>query len=495
MRGPAESGQAARPRGALALVLHAHLPYVEGFGTWPFGEEWLFEAVAAVYLTLLGALQGQAVTVGLSPVLCDQFETLEGEAGARLVDFLSHTQTRHEIDARSFEATGERALAGEIHRAATDYSWARRRFDELGGRVLEAWRGLTAGGRPSLMTSAATHAVLPLVAMDGVRRLQVASGIKAHKRRFGRWDGIFWLPECAYSPDLQGLLATEGVTGVVVDQTKRWGTGAPEHLTPIAVTGGAVAFPLDWQSVALVWDETHGYPTASAYRDHHHRRTLQGLKPWSYAGTPYDHDAALELARQDARDFVDRVIERLERYATGRQSGGLVCCAFDAELFGHWWYEGVHWLREVLAEASRRELELVTLPEAAARFRPREAAVQRSTWAVTKDFATWDGPAVADLTRLRQAAERALTEAVDECRAEDGLVRAARELLGLEASDWAFLATRGTAGDYPRMRALAHAEGVERALAAGARVSPRLRNLAPDLTLEDLRASVSRRAA
>src|SRR5205085_4939533 len=163
---------------------------------------------------------------------------------------------------------------------------------------------------------------------------------------------------------------------VVVDQTRRWGAGSLDHLAPLATGTGAVAFPLDWETVALVWDETHGYPTASGYRDHHRRRTLQGLKPWTYAGDSYGHEAALGMAREHARDFVTKVIARLELYERERGRAGLVCCAFDAELFGHWWYEGVEWLREVLAEAARRGLELVTLPDASTRFMPVEGTVE-----------------------------------------------------------------------------------------------------------------------
>ena len=75
-------------RGALALVLHSHMPYVEGFGTWPFGEEWLFEAVATVYLPLLELLDGAPVTLGLTPVLCDQLEAMRGAAGERFLTYL-----------------------------------------------------------------------------------------------------------------------------------------------------------------------------------------------------------------------------------------------------------------------------------------------------------------------------------------------------------------------------------------------------------------------
>jgi len=101
-------------RGELALVLHTHMPYVEGFGTWPFGEEWLWEAVATVYLPLLRVLEEAPVTVGLTPVLCDQLETLEGEAGERFLRFLREIRAPiHGEDAEGFERVGEEALTAE----------------------------------------------------------------------------------------------------------------------------------------------------------------------------------------------------------------------------------------------------------------------------------------------------------------------------------------------------------------------------------------------
>src|SRR5215217_290999 len=109
-------------RGALALVLHTHMPYVEGFGTWPFGEEWLWEAVACSYLPLLDVLDGAPVTVGLSPVLCDQLEAMRGAAGERYLRFLREIRAVvHEEDSRGLERAGEPALAEELRRAAGDY--------------------------------------------------------------------------------------------------------------------------------------------------------------------------------------------------------------------------------------------------------------------------------------------------------------------------------------------------------------------------------------
>ena len=123
----------------LALVLHSHMPYVEGFGTWPFGEEWLWEAVATVYLPLLEVLDGEPVTLGLTPVLCDQLETLPGEPGDRMLAFLRDVRALvHDEDARGLEEGGAPELAAEVRRAAGDYAGGRARV--RGARARRAGR-------------------------------------------------------------------------------------------------------------------------------------------------------------------------------------------------------------------------------------------------------------------------------------------------------------------------------------------------------------------
>jgi 1,4-alpha-glucan branching enzyme len=467
----------ARP-GALALVLHSHMPYVEGFGTWPFGEEWLWEAVACVYLPLLELLDGAPVTVGLTPVLCDQLESMRGDAGERYLRFLRDVRAPiHDEDAAGLDSAGESLLAAEVRRAAGDYTFAEGAFEAHGRDLLGAFRSLDG---VELWTSCATHAVLPMIATDAGLRLQLATGVAAHIARFGAWGGGLWIPECAYAPGLERELADHGVRAFCIDQT---GVAGFDHLVPVATEAGPSALPIDWPTVELVWHGERGYPAHGTYRDYH-RRTVHDLKPWSNDGGSYDPNAARELARAHARDFVERAAARVA-------DGGLLCCALDTELLGHWWYEGPAWLAAVLEEAPRRGLRLVTATEGLELVAPVERPLAASSWGEGKDLSTWDAPGVAEFAFAARAAElRTVAAAATGEAPPAALARVARELLALQSSDWAFMVARELAGEYPRERLDAHGESFNTALAAlrdsRAAPDPRLRDLAPHLDLASL---------
>ena len=331
-----------------------------------------------------------------------------------------------------------------------------------------------------LWTSAATHALLPLIATDAGLRLQLATGTASHMQRFGRWSGGFWLPECAYVPGLERELADDGVKAFCVDQTQVEGF---DHLVPVATEPGPVAVPIDWDTVQLVWNDENGYPAHPLYRNYW-GRTVHDLRPWSNSGEPYDHDVALTLAHEHARDFVTRVAKRLRQ-------GGLVCCALDTELLGHWWYEGQAWLGAVLEEAESQGVRLVTVSEGIELVEPAARELRPSTWGHRKDFTTWDAPAVAELTFAARAAElRAVAAVAGYAAPHAALERAARELLAMQASDWAFMVTRVLAGDYPGERMKLHGDALDAALAAltdsAAAPEPSLRGLAPHLDLAPL---------
>jgi len=450
--------------GALAIVLHTHMPYVEGYGTWPFGEEWLWEAMAGCYLPLLDLLdEGAPLTLSLTPVLCDQLEAGVSERFERFVrEVRSDTHGR---DAHGLRAAGEHALAAEIDRSWSDYTAALESLSRRDGDLLAAL------APHAQWTSSATHAILPLLATDAGIRLQVQSGVDSHRRRCDEhWRGGFWLPECAYAPWLDRALEDAGVSAVCVELTRALGLGSREHLRPMVAESGLVLAPIDRSTISLVWS-AGGYPSAGAYRDHHHH-TLHKHRPWSNDGAPYDHAAAVELARAHGADFVERTIARLQD-----AGGGLVVCALDTELIGHWWYEGLEWLRAVVSCCAERGLELIRLDDALERADPAPLPAAATaggpcSWGRGGDLSTWSGPGVAEMAFAARGAELRL---ISSRRADDAAVR---ELLALQASDWAFIVSEGLAAPYGIERSEGHAAELERALAGRGGAGPR--NLAVD---------------
>jgi 1,4-alpha-glucan branching enzyme len=267
---------------------------------------------------------------------------------------------------------------------------------------------------------------------------------------------------------------------VCVELTNRFGEGAREHLQPLSSASGVVLVPIDRATISLVWSE-EGYPSGGHYRDYHHH-TVHHHKPWSNDGSPYDRDRALALARQHAADFVSRTLARLREDGAGLAGGGLVVFAVDTELLGHWWYEGVSWLRAVLEECSRQGLELVRLDDALERHQPAPIVAGEdwpaSSWGARGDLSTWSAPAVADIAFTTRAAELDVVAAGARVS-----TTALRSLLALQASDWAFMVSRGVAVPYARERFAGHLRALEDALSGEPRPQQEpavdtLRNLA-----------------
>jgi 1,4-alpha-glucan branching enzyme len=458
-------------RGALAIVLHTHMPYVEGFGTWPFGEEWLWEAMTDCYLELLELLEeGTPLTLSLTPVLCDQLEV--PDVRERFEHFVTEVSRHtHEEDVTGLRAGGHEALALELERSRADLERALDRLSRCGGDLLGAL------APHAQWTSSATHAVLPMLATDAGVRAQVQTGVDAHRARFGaeRFRGGFWLPECAYAPWLQRALTDAGVSATCVELTNRFGLGAAEHLQPLLSESGVVLVPIDRATISLVWSDG-GYPASGAYRDYHHH-TLHQHRPWSNDGQVYDHARALRLAHEHAADFVSRTIARLRDAGAGLPGGGLAVFAVDTELLGHWWHEGLDWLAAVVEECSRQGLELVRLDDELETHEPVPfeggEAWPASSWGRDGDLSTWSAPAVADMAFATRAAELSVVAAG--ARVSSAAVR---ELLALQASDWAFMVSRGVAVPYARERFDGHRAALEQALSTKQQGSAALRNLA-----------------
>ena len=251
-------------------------------------------------------------------------------------------------------------------------------------------------------------------------------------------------------------------------------SGAPGQLGPLRTGAGPLLVPIDRAIMDLVWHAS-GYPSHGAYRDTR-RYTEHRHTPWAVDGAPYDPVRAARQVRADAEHFVSQVARRIER-------GGLCVCALDTELLGHFWHEGVDWLAAVIEACDAAGVALAGLDEVLAEGPepvPAPACHAPTSWGNPRDLSTWSGPVAGELAWRARAAE--LRVLGGDLAAPPG-PRALRELLALQASDWAFGVTRGTAGPYSRARADGHAAELERALADPGAMSASSRNLAPSLDL------------
>jgi 1,4-alpha-glucan branching enzyme len=449
----------------------------------------LLDAVIRSYLPVLEVAQKLTMTV--TPVLADQLE--DAGVAERLRRFLVGWRIgAAEADAPEVPVECRDACEAELGR----YRHALELLEAAGGDPLRPFQDAVGEGRVALAASAATHAVLPLLATRAGLRLQVDAGIRSHRRRFG-WDGGFWLPECAYAPGLEHRLEEHGVRWFCVDQSAR---EAPlDALTPVATPAGPTALPIDWEAIQWLWS-LDGYPSDPAHAQFA-GKSLRGVRIWKVGGGAYDPAAAEAAARRQAGEFLAAVAARLREFSqapqradgaggAGRGPGpgrrGLLVFAIDTELLGHWWSEGAIWLREVLAGAAGAGVRLLTVPEALAEHEPVQRTLAASTWGEEKDLRSWDSPPVADLAWGARRLELRLLRELARGLRGPAASRAARELLAAQSSDWTFLDKRGQAGDYAFQRATGHGEALLEAIDSRSDIDPCMRSLAPDLSLAPL---------
>jgi len=485
------------PRGYVAIVLHAHLPYVR-HPEHPrsLEERWLFEAIGETYLPLLDVLDRLAadgipanLTLSVSPPLAAMLR--DPWLGARFEEHLGRlTALAARVEARCAEGPFAPAAVFYGERLAeVRAAWERRGGDVLGALVRHA-----AAGHLELCTTAASHAFLPgLLPAPGSIRAQLRLG----RRAFAALSGApppagFWLPECGFDPRLDAELAAAGVRYTVVDA----------HAlaeAPAISPAGVVYFARDAVSVREVWSRDVGYPGHPAYREFYRDagfempedvledeigpegiRLMTGLKLHRVTGpgpdkAPYDPAAAARQARADADAFVARRQAHLAGAPGASGAGGrapILVAAYDAELFGHWWLEGPEFLEcaiRGLFEAARAgSAAPITLGAYLDRHGPAVAAQPAaSTWGEGGWGAAWIGPRTARLWRHVHHADRQVQAALVRNRGQGGgagraLDQAIRELVLLEASDWAFMMDRGEMVAYAEARVRAHAERVRR---------------------------------
>lgn len=494
--------------GYLGLVLHAHLPFVRHPEHGRHLEErWLFEAILECYLPLVGMLDRLAkedvpvaLTMSLTPTLADMLQ--DDLLRAR---FEAHLARLQSLQRKEQLRVGDDR---DVGRAASFYGgWlaeARAVWERHRGDLVAAFVGHARAGRLDLLASAATHAFLPgLVTEPRALRAQVRIGMRAFAEQTGLKPVGFWLPECGYDPSFDSVLAEEGVRFTILEEHgvsyARPRPAAGTYL-PIASPSGIAFFARDLASGRQVWSRDEGYPGDPWYREFYrdigfdlpeqellgeigpygarvftglkyHRVTAPGIDLADKA--PWEPSVARERAWVHAGHFIESRRAQLlgVRASLAREVPPIVCAPYDAELFGHWWFEGPWFLEAIfrrLAAGHAPGLEPITL-RAYLNRHPRlvRTTPAATTWGARGHASVWIDQPNAWLWRHVHHASRDVEATIRRARAvqaetRDGAIAAAleqaiTELLLLQASDWPFILETRTAEGYAAARARAHA--------------------------------------
>ncbi|GAB4390208.1 MAG: DUF1957 domain-containing protein [Thermodesulfovibrionales bacterium] len=487
------------PKGYLGFVLHAHLPFVRHPEHERFLEErWLFEAITETYIPIVRVLERLleegvpfGITLSVSPSLLAMLEDplLQERYSAHLGRLMELCEKEED------RTRGEPAMNRLASMYRQFFGEAREVFEErLGRRLSRALKALADSGRVELITTAATHAILPLVAPGpGAVRCQLRTGLDYFESVFGFRPAGMWLPECAYAPGLDEALSREGIRYFVLEShgvehasvTPFYGVYAP-----IFTPSGVAAFGRDQGSTRQVWSAREGFPGDPVYREFYRDighdldmgyiqpyiegnvRVDTGLKYYRVTGPtswkePYDPGAARERAAEHAWDFLARRASHVEYLSSVMDTSPIVVAPFDAELFGHWWFEGPQWLDFVARKAAydQQAVELVTLSGYLDRHPVHQKGVPcSSTWGHKGYFEAWlNGktdwiyPVLHDSCRRMAALAARHARGRPPALTRRALNQCVRELLLAQASDWPFMINNGTSSDYAARRVRDHA--------------------------------------
>jgi 1,4-alpha-glucan branching enzyme len=492
---------------SFALVLHSHLPYARGAGRWPHGEEWVHEAILGTYLPLLGLLHdlrdtgvAYRMTIGLTPTLLEQLA--DPDIDHRFIEYLDDQLKRADQDVKRFVGNGD-TERGSIAMFYLSLFRAHRHayIGRFGRDIVGAFADLARTGNIEILTSGATHGYLPMLDPASVNA-QLAVGTRTTRRHTGIDSRGIWLPECAYAPGLEEILEAYGLTHFFSDAALLGGKrlvgdghrfdrrrsgdalsaplvdpSAVDVLRPYLVRESRVAVVARHDTVSgQVWSAMMGYPGDASYREFHRKDDKSGLRYWRVTDVTsglsskatYSPGAASERVRSHADHFVHLVRDTLaQRPHPDRPA--LLTVTFDAELFGHWWFEGIDWLGRVLRDLAANGPRPVTVDEYLRAQPARERVeLQEGSWGKNNDHSTWVNDRTSwmwsELARMAREMDTLRSLSISGALHQRAARQAARELLLAQSSDWPFLVTTGQAADYAAERFRSHALRFRRAV-------------------------------
>ena len=484
--------------GALALVLHAHLPYVRAEEAHSLEEDWFFQALIECYLPLLETLETAAadpqqapeLTMGVSPTLLSLLSdrTLQQRFPAWIearLSLLKQTPDNRKVAAEHLADSFQRHLS----------SW-----HQCEGDLIGRFAALQRQGVLDLLTCGATHGYLPLLREHPEAvRAQLRTAVREHHRLLGERPLGIWLPECAYYEGLDRWMRDAGLRYAVLDghgllhadPRPRYGVYAP-----IVSRQGVAFFGRDSDATLPVWSAKDGYPGDPWYREFHRdlgwdlpAETIasEGLPTGRPLGLklhrvsdpsggldgkqPYQPQRALERTREHAQHFLQGRRQQLDRLQAGMAIEPLLVAPFDAELFGHWWFEGPRFLAELFRQGPSEGIRFTSLRSVlSAQPNLQLCNPCPSSWGRGGFHDYWLNETNAWIIPEWSRAGRAM---VERCSRGVGsevdlrlLHQAGRELLLAQSSDWSFILRAGTTTELAKERIERHLQRFWRLMAA-----------------------------
>ncbi|SHE68650.1 1,4-alpha-glucan branching enzyme [Caldanaerobius fijiensis DSM 17918] len=487
------------PKGYVAMILHAHLPYVRHPEHPDFLEErWFYEAMSECYIPLLDIFNKlreekipYRISMTLTPTLAYMMiDPLLQKRYLRYLDNIIALTEQEIIRTKDQKPFNELAIFYN-QRYKTIYNLYIKKYNK---DVPAAIRDLQDSGYVEILSSAATHGFLPFMSLypESIKA-QISLGVDTYRKFFGKNPMGFWLPECAYTPEIDEFLKREGIKYIILETHGLiYGKPRPKYgvYAPILTPSGIAAFGRDVESSKQVWSATEGYPGDYNYREFYRDigfeadydyikpfihpdgiRLSTGIKYYRITGKteqkqPYVRQNAVYKAAEHAANFMFNREQQINYLSSIMDRPPLVVCPYDAELFGHWWFEGPEWLDCLLRKTyfDTNIYQFITLSDYLNMFPVNQVVSPNpSSWGNKGYYEVWLNASNDWIYRHLHRAEERMTQMANAYKNATGIVKealnqAARELLLAQASDWAFIMDSGTTVDYAKMRFNMHIE-------------------------------------
>ncbi|MDR2399548.1 MAG: DUF1957 domain-containing protein [Endomicrobium sp.] len=486
-------------KGYWCLQLHAHLPYVRHPEYPDFLEEdWLYEAITETYLPLLSVFEKfveddidfrltMTITPSLANMLSDNLLQHRYYERLKKQIELSEKELLRTKDSLEFKSVAQMYY--------DRFQNCKRLWDKYNDNILIGFRRLQNLGNIEIITCCATHGLLPLMNNEKAQRAQISVACNDYERHFGVRPKGIWLAECAYYPGIDKILKEEDLKYFFLEsQGVLYSTPCPKYgvFAPIYCESGVAAFSRDMETASQVWSSETGYPGDPSYREFYRDlgydcdyeyikpylhsdgiRRNTGIKYHKITGKvslgdkqPYVLQEASDKAAEHAGNFLFNRTKQVEYLSEIMDRSPIVVSMYDAELFGHWWFEGPNFINFLFRKTQYDQniIKPITPSEYLNKF-PVNQIVRpaASSWGDKGYYEVWlNGSNDYIYRHLHKASDR-MSELANKFSRVSGILKralnqSARELLLAQSSDWAFIMTRGTMVEYAKKRTKDHLE-------------------------------------